>query len=547
MQVVFDPKATLLLAAPVGTSSTQDIGSSDQALFSGIARGVSGTLVFPVTETWGPLPPPPGPGPANPCDFCEILRNAGSVNISPFGRIQVIPDVVIQECKALGITNIKDFLGFLNDLERRVQDPCSFVDTSSWPVVLSIPFNLACSTFSSVPPVSTIKGAIVGVIKSVRNTVLNNIPPQCKDPNRVVPNQNTGSGNAISTLRAQLIPGASGALQLVGPPPQAITNGTGAELVVPVDFSKDTVPDGAIVTIQPLIRSTVMHTTGSLSTPETHGVSHPFTVRIQLQPPPSPKDYDCQRVGRLDQSNHGFGPFIIASDRFVNEDDARQDIHDWYFGLEPHVRQNLEESKGLLRVTGRASTTGSKTFNLALAEKRAKKVRDIIADFAGSDAHLRSFALGEFGAETPDNKEDANERRVDVEASGQVPAEQAGAMQGDDCSGHLGQITPSGPSGPVTPPAPDVNVSGGLGPASTAAVSVGSEVAPVSSAGAAPASVETPVSFEEARSDFSGALEAAQTPVGQQSGALEEGETFQQGAAQQTAPAEQQEAEVNAA
>jgi hypothetical protein len=55
------------------------------------------------------------------------------------------------------------------------------------------------------------------------------------------------------------------------------------------------------------------------------------------------------------------------------------------------------------------------------------------------------------------------------------------------------------------------------------------------------------VSFEEARSDFSGALEAAQTPVGQQSGALEEGETFQQGAAQQTAPAEQQEAEVNAA
>src|SRR5262249_4095812 len=242
-----------------------------------------------------------------------------------------------------------------------------------------------------------------------------------------------------------------GALQLVGPPPQAITNGTGAELVVPVDFSESSVPDGAIITIQPLIRSTVLHNSGNLSTPETHGVSHPFTVRIQVQAPPSPKPYDC---------TESFGPFVIASDRFIQEDAARQKIHDWYFGLEPHVRQDLEQGIGLLRVTGRASSTGSKTFNLSLAEKRAKKVRGIIADFAGSDAHLRTVALGEFGAQTADNTEDPNERRVDVEASGQVPGEQAGAMQGDTCAGHLGEVTPTGPTGPVTTPA---GVSQGIG------------------------------------------------------------------------------------
>jgi len=515
MQVVFDPKATLSLDAPAGTTTTQDIGSSDQATFSAVPRGVSGTLVFPVTETWGPVTPPPGPGPANPCDFCEILRKLGTVNLPVFGNVQVIPDVIIQECKALGITNIKDFLAFLNDLERRVQDPCSFVDTSSWPFFLSVPFNAGCATFSSLPPVSTIKGALQSVIKTIRSAVLNNLPPQCKDPNRVVPNQNTGSGNAVSTLRVQLVAESGGALQLVGPPPQVITNGTGAELVAPVDFSKDPVPDGAIVTIQPLIRSTVMHNTGSLSTPETHGVSHPFTVRIQVQAPPSPKDYDCTQA---------FGPFVIASDRFEQEDDARQKIHDWYFGLEPHVRQDLEQGKGLLRVTGRTSTTGSKTFNLALAEKRAKRTRDIIADFAGSDAHLRSFALGEFGAQSPDNTEDPNERRVDVEATGQVPGDQAAAMQGDACSGHLGQSTPTGPTGPVTPPeeAGQIISSGATaGPETQVGGNSLLAASPTAGVGEVSTSGGVAQDFEAAQANFGSAMQAALGQVTQQASAPE--------------------------
>lgn len=212
----------------------------------------------------------------------------------------------------------------------------------------------------------------------------------------------------------------------------------------------------------PIIGPLTPQVQGQTTNTQAFGAS--FTAHLQV--PKSQITYNCQQA---------FGPFVIGSDRFMNEDDARQRIHDWYFGLEPHVRQDLEQGKGLLRATGRASTTGSKTFNLSLAENRAKKVRDIIAEFGGSDAHFRSFAVGEFGAQTPDNREDPNERRVDVQVSGTA----AGLMapgSSDPCSGFLGQTTPTtGPTGPVTPSqsgtgdvTPATGTSGGSGGASTA-------------------------------------------------------------------------------
>lgn len=152
-------------------------------------------------------------------------------------------------------------------------------------------------------------------------------------------------------------------------------------------------------------------------------ISRAYTANLRFDKPKPAPPYDCKQ---------SFGPFVVGSDRFMQEDGALQKIHDWYFGLDPNVRADLETGKGSLRLTGRASTTGTKSLDLSLAEKRAARVRDIIADFAGSNAHLNSFALGEFGAQTPANTEDPNERRVDVEAAGQVPA-----MQGDGCSGQL--------------------------------------------------------------------------------------------------------------
>jgi hypothetical protein len=168
-------------------------------------------------------------------------------------------------------------------------------------------------------------------------------------------------------------------------------------------------------------------------------------------PPPSPKTYDCQEC---------FGPFVVASDRFIHEDDSLQKIHDWYFGLDPNVRQDLEQGQGLLKLTGRASTTGTKAFDLSLAEKRAKRVARVIADFAGSNAHLNSFALGAFAAQT--QGEVASERRVDVEASGHVAA-----MQGTGCPTPLCPSIATAPTGPQPPAPSSGGGAGGAVPAST--------------------------------------------------------------------------------
>ena len=245
-------------------------------------------------------------------------------------------------------------------------------------------------------------------------------------------------------------------------PTLQFSEGTGASLDKQPSISEDPDDQGGSVTVAPsvtyqvqtakqvqggfnvtvLILSEGVTVADQVQVNEVESVSRSYTAELRYKPkppPPSPKPYDCKE---------SFGPFVIASDRFMQEDDARQKIHDWYFGLQQPVRQDLEQGKGILRLTGRASPTGSQTFNLELAEKRAKRVKGIIADFAGSDAHLNSFALGRFGAQTPPGKEDPNERRVDVEATGQVPADQA-----NGCSGGKGEPTPTGPTGPVNPPA----------------------------------------------------------------------------------------------
>lgn len=169
------------------------------------------------------------------------------------------------------------------------------------------------------------------------------------------------------------------------------------------------------VTVGPL-SGQVQHQT---QVPNTQAFEASFTAKVNVAGNPSPREYHCTQ---------SFQPFVVGSDRFVHEDQARKDIYGWYFGLDRNVRQDLERGTGQLRITGRASRTGSEQTNSNLAELRAKRVQQIIADFAGSDAHVRSYAMGAFGAQTA--TEDPNERRVDVEISGNIPA----ATQDDVCA-----------------------------------------------------------------------------------------------------------------
>ena len=82
-------------------------------------------------------------------------------------------------------------------------------------------------------------------------------------------------------------------------------------------------------------------------------------------PLPADADYDC---------NGRFGPFKVNKDVFENEDGSIRSIRDFFFGLHPKVRQDIEEGRGNLIVTGRASKTGTQSDNLKLGKKRA--VRD---------------------------------------------------------------------------------------------------------------------------------------------------------------------------
>jgi hypothetical protein len=216
-------------------------------------------------------------------------------------------------------------------------------------------------------------------------------------------------------------------------------------------------------------------------------------------PPPAPTPYDCKEC---------FGPFVVGSDRFMQEDDALQKIHDWYSGLDLNVRQDLEQGQGVLQVTGRASTTGTKSFDLSLAEKRAKRVAGIIADFAGSNAHLNVRAQGAFLAQT--QGEVASERRVDVEATGQVAA-----MQGTGCPAPLCSSLNTGPTGPPSP-APAPSSGGGAGGATASTDNVG----PTSG----PGSQES----ETAQSDLSNSTQTSQAST-QETGASEEDQSVTAG------------------
>jgi outer membrane protein OmpA-like peptidoglycan-associated protein len=69
---------------------------------------------------------------------------------------------------------------------------------------------------------------------------------------------------------------------------------------------------------------------------------------------------------------------------------------------------------------GQASNTGSPSFNQALSRRRAQHVRDIMQDFAGSDAKFNVVAQGP--VESGSTAEDPAARRVVIWFNADVPA-----------------------------------------------------------------------------------------------------------------------------
>lgn len=449
LDLMFDPRARLSFSAPDGT---QGLAVKDEAAetftFTDVPRGARGQLDLDVAMQWFKKPDVVPPGPAGVCDVCGILAKALTVSLPfpldlIFGNIEP-PKALIDECRRLVRLDVNGIKPLLDKIEDAALDPCTkLIGLTGISKDLGKVFTFLCKGGQIV--LRILPGGADSFIKDIQLHILQGVREarralekcKSKQPPAPPPGPATGQllGGAQSQMRTAFVSEPDGSLRFTGLSPVPFQFGSGARLVIPVEHGRNSAPGGGSVQQQP----TVTTTAGAPGV-----AARLFTAQVQQ---PADVAYGCEQP---------FRPFKVAKDVFEQDDLAHQQIRDWYFGLHPLIRQDIEEGRGLIRITGRASKTGSQAFNMQLAEKRAKRVKSILAGMTGSHARdMRVFFLGELGAQTPGcdgpvpNRkecEDAAERRADAVASGSIPG--AGTLE-SPCAGHIGQPTPSGADFPV--------------------------------------------------------------------------------------------------
>jgi outer membrane protein OmpA-like peptidoglycan-associated protein len=138
-------------------------------------------------------------------------------------------------------------------------------------------------------------------------------------------------------------------------------------------------------------------------------VSRTFTVNVEVPKPQTQQNIHATSVS-----------FRVASDRVEEGQEAA--LVGWFMGLPAEAREAVRTGQTQIHLTGHASTTQPGSANRVLSRGRAQRVQEILRDIAGSNAKFEIFALGEYVAGTPDDVEDADERRVDVSFSYVGPA-----------------------------------------------------------------------------------------------------------------------------
>ena len=113
--------------------------------------------------------------------------------------------------------------------------------------------------------------------------------------------------------------------------------------------------------------------------------------------------------------------FDPSGSHTLTQDKIRH-VHSWYTGLPTAVQAEIRKGTQVVRLTGRASTTGTVQANQALARRRADAVARVLRDLAGTSARIDIEAHGELGARTADGTEAPDERRVDLLCEYQVYA-----------------------------------------------------------------------------------------------------------------------------
>jgi outer membrane protein OmpA-like peptidoglycan-associated protein len=132
----------------------------------------------------------------------------------------------------------------------------------------------------------------------------------------------------------------------------------------------------------------------------TDSYSVSFTAKVVL---PKPETVDPSAAPPL------VVLFAVDSDATASDEDA---ITRWYKGLDKKLRDSIEAGKTPVNLLGKASATGSLEHNRQLAHRRAGKVRDILADLAGSDCRFHVQAPGK--SQATRQGEASSERVVEV-------------------------------------------------------------------------------------------------------------------------------------
>ena len=439
--LMFNPSSALDFTPPGAAAPTRQTvnDTSSTATFTGIPRGSSGTVTLDVAMQWFNKS---GPGPVpGKCDLCEVLRRALTFEIPVplFPNIKIEPPAaLVERCRQLIRVDPEAIRPLLDEIADAALDPCGKLLSlmqrgQPQPALpLDCPRSRRGPRHFHHPATGRCRGA---QWSGRRSTLARRGVAAGPAPNGQL------VGNARAIMTTTFTSDAAGQLVFSGLPPAPSQNGPGARMLIPVDSLRTPLPTGGTLQEQP----TLVTVGGSASTQ-----SRLFTVNLVVDPVPADADYDCSAR---------FGPFKVGKDVFEDEDGQIRAIRDFFFGLHPKVRQDLEEGRGNLVVTGRASKTDTQAKNLKLGQRRADRVEGILRNFAGNSQKLKALSLGELGAQTvgcpdtPDNPargpicEDPNERRADVKANGTI--RQAGNID-PKCTGHLGEATPTGVSNPVT-------------------------------------------------------------------------------------------------
>ena len=375
------------------------------------------------------------------CDLCEILRRALTfeIRLSPCFRTSRSsrPRPWSNGADNWSGSTRRPIRTLLDEITDAALDPCGKLLSLFNAGSLSLLCPLTAFVRRSRRAVFVIQQRVGGAVRIVRQAL-----DACKKGVAAGPRRTRRLvGNARAIMTTTFTSDAAGQLVFSGLPPAPSQNGPGARMLIPVESLRTPLPTGGTLQEQP----TLVTVGGSRRNAGTL-----FTVNLVVDPVPADADYDCSAR---------FGPFKVGKDVFEDEDGQIRAIRDFFFGLHPKVRQDLEEGRGNLVVTGRASKTDTQAKNLKLGQRRADRVEGILRNFAGNTQKLKALSLGELGAQTvglpdtPDNPakgpicEDPNERRADVKANGTI--RQAGNID-PKCTGHLGEATPTGASNPVT-------------------------------------------------------------------------------------------------